>query len=71
MSRTFTEMKIMRRRKQSKDPGVIYVKTMDEVEVIEKKMARLFNAWIKAKSKLRRANAKLDDIQMTLNPIQP
>jgi hypothetical protein len=54
----------MRRRKQSKEPGHVYVKAMDDLEVIEKKMARLFNAWVKAKAKLRRANAKLDEIQL-------
>jgi hypothetical protein len=54
------------KRRRVKDPGQAYVKSLDEVEQIEKKMARLFNAWLKAKARLRSVNRKLDEMQISL-----
>jgi hypothetical protein len=52
------------KRKRIKEPGTEYVKIMDSVEEIEKRMARLFNQWLKAKARLRHVNRKLDEIQL-------
>jgi hypothetical protein len=52
------------RRKRIKEPGIEYVKATDNIEEIEKKMARLFNQWLKAKARLRHVNRKLDEIQL-------
>jgi hypothetical protein len=57
------------RRKRIKEPGLEYVKMTDTVEEIEKRMARLFAQWVKAKARLRHVNRKLDEIQLAnFNP---
>ena len=47
--------------------GTKYQKALDTLEAAEKKMARAFNAWIKARAQLRALGKKLDTLQRDID----
>jgi hypothetical protein len=47
--------------------GAVYQDALDALEAAEKKMARSFNAWIKARAKLRALGKRLDTLQRDID----
>jgi hypothetical protein len=47
--------------------GARYQKALDTLEAAEKKMARAFNAWIKARAQLRALGKRIDTVQRDID----
>ena len=47
--------------------GTKYQKALDTLEAAEKKMARAFNAWIKARARLRSIGKRIDTLQSDID----
>lgn len=53
------------RSKTTRNPGLIYARALDHHNEIERRLARLMNAWQKSRAALKRLEKRLDEEAMT------
>lgn len=51
------------KRRNLRNPGNAYADALERLEAAEAKLARAFNAWIKARRGVRSIGRKLDSLQ--------